>query len=191
MKNGVHVPVVHARTWHEVGKKAEKLIEEHYPKLQHIPGPFPILKFIEFRLRKTFGFEYAVKELPDGLEAMTDLRKKIMIFSEETWVSIRAGAPRARFTAAHEVGHVSLHVKDLGPQILENRGVLTLKRGAIPPYRDPECQANAFAAALLIPTYHMKKLLQDEKGPQEVCEIFNVSLEAACYRIGNIEKYLK
>jgi len=191
MKNRVHVPVVQARTWFAVGKKAEKLIDEQYPRLQRIPGPFPIEKFIEFRLRKTFGFEYAVKGLPDGLEAMTVLRKKIMIFSEETWEGLRAGTPRARFTAAHEVGHVSLHVKDLGPQILENRGVLTLKRGNIPPYRDPECQANAFAAALLMPTYHMEKLLKERKGPQEVCEIFNVSLEAACYRIGNIEKYLK
>jgi len=82
------------------------------------------------------------------------------------------GNGRDRFTACHEMGHYFLHRSTL------NRAPAVKQ---IPIYRDPEWQANAFAAAVLMPRQHFR---HDYGGSiRAVAAEFGVSLEAAKLRV--------
>jgi toxin-antitoxin system, toxin component family protein len=60
------------------------------------------------------------------------------------------GYGRDRLTMAHELGHLLLHRVEM----------ITLARedGDIPPYKDPEWQANAFVGELLAPYEYIKDM---------------------------------
>ena len=60
------------------------------------------------------------------------------------------GHGRDRLTMAHELGHLLLHRVE----------TITFARedGDIPPYKDPEWQANAFAGELLAPYEYIKDM---------------------------------
>lgn len=60
------------------------------------------------------------------------------------------GYGRDRLTMAHELGHLLLHRVE----------TITLARedGDIPPYKDPEWQANAFSGELLVPYEYIKDM---------------------------------
>lgn len=99
------------------------------------------------------------------------------------------GAKRRRFTIAHELGHFILHSK-YKPLFVDKQGVVM--------YRNSESstgelikerEANAFAAALLMP----KKLVEAEFSEAEDFEIvvglakkFNVSTQAMSFRLSNL-----
>ncbi|MEW6736626.1 MAG: hypothetical protein AB1489_35380 [Acidobacteriota bacterium] len=69
------VPKVPPLSCYEIGKIAEEFIGATYPSLLKEPSPFPIDRFFEGTLG-LFGFEYAVSNLPIGVEGATDLRTK-------------------------------------------------------------------------------------------------------------------
>jgi Zn-dependent peptidase ImmA (M78 family) len=138
----------------------------------------------------TLGFKYAIQELPEGIEAAMDPREKLVILSPATYDNLADGIPRARFTGAHEIAHVILHAKYLQHRIMDGGNLLRLNRGNIKPFRDPECQANAFAAALLMPTHHMVRMLDEGANVRSIAEIFQVSFESAGYRVDGLDKYL-
>lgn len=152
------VPVVPARSWAEIGRIAQLFVQRTYPALLREPGRFPVEDFIEYRMRREWGFNYEIQELPSGIEAAMDPQEKMVILSPGTYDDLTNEIPRARFTGAHEIAHVVLHAKYLQHRILDGGNVLRLKRGNIRPFEDPECQANAFAAALLMPTHHVARL---------------------------------
>lgn len=106
---------------------------------------------------------------------------------------------RRRFTVAHEIGHFVLHR-------LENNVFVDKKEFKVL-YRDDnsstgeikqEREANAFAAALLMPRERVIKELNkknfdlgDEKEDviQELAKIFKVSTQAMMYRISNLQLF--
>jgi len=191
MNSRRRVPVVPSRRWSEIGKISERFIEAVYPELLKTPTHFPLDYFLEFKMRKCLGFDYDVQDLPDHIEATTDPRERVVVLAEQTYDDLVSGVPRARFTVAHEIGHIILHAKFLQELIIAEKGVLKLQRGEIPAYRDPECQANALASSLLMPTIHVVKLIETGKSYKDMADIFNVSYEAAKNRINNIHLFLK
>ena len=118
-----------------------------------------------------------------------------LVLSGSTYDSLRRGQPRARYTVAHECGHVSLHAD----QIISMRGMSLVSQIAFHRDRkqhqaceDTEWQANAFASALLMPADGVLALRMRHGALDEyvVAETFDVSLESACYRLGTYEKSL-
>jgi hypothetical protein len=191
MNSGKKVPVVPARNWAEIGKISFRLIQSVYPELLEKPAPIPLDDFFEFRMRDVLGFDYELDILPVGIEAAMDPQEKLVILSPGTYEELIDGVARARFTVAHEIGHVILHAKFLRHRLLDGGNILKLHRGDIPAFRDPECQANAFAASFLMPTHHVDLMEKEGAGQQELVKTFNVSWESAEYRINNLWRYKK
>jgi hypothetical protein len=85
----------------------------------------------------------------------------VVILSEETYGGLEQDDPRARFSLCHELGHVRFHVPELMKLSRMPHTDTALLRGRVQPhaaYEDTEWQANAFAAALLMPAAALRDL---------------------------------
>jgi Zn-dependent peptidase ImmA (M78 family) len=89
-------------------------------------------------------------------EARYDPFEKVLYVRESTFCAANAThqysdseRQRARFTIAHEIGHVAL-----GHRHVRHRGMTTaLAEGMVRSIRNEEYEANKFAAAFLAPAY--------------------------------------
>lgn len=189
MSSGRKVPVVPARNWAEIGRESLTLIKSVYPEFLVKPVPIPVDDFLEFRMRQVLGFNFDVSELPNGIEAAMDPQEKLIILSPQSYEDLIDGIARARFTVAHEIGHVLLHARYLHHRLVDGGNILKLNRGEIPAFRDPECQANAFAASFLMPTHHVDNMIEDGADIRSLVETFDVSWESAEYRVNNLWRY--
>ena len=102
---------------------------------------------------------------------------------------LEKGYPRGGYFVAHELGHCLLHTDQLvrlakmpkAQQAALHRGGQEVEHEA---YQDTEWQANAFAAALLMPARGLLALEEcGELSPAAIAEHFHVSDEAATYRL--------
>lgn len=91
----------------------------------------------------------------EGIEAITVSQSGniYLIIPEQTYRDARIGRGRARFTIAHEIGHVVLHSAES----------IQLARKQIDYYKgdkhySPEWQADVFAAELLCPSSQLKNM---------------------------------
>jgi IrrE N-terminal-like domain len=133
---------------------------------------FPVVEFLEFGLPRVVpGMYYDVqsKLLLGGREGAVDPIKRAVYIREDVYDAAVRHERRARFTVAHEIGHALLHVGTL------NR---VLPRQSIPTFRQPEWQANRFAAALLMPRH----LVAQYESLPEISVTFGVSEHAASVR---------
>ncbi len=139
---------------------------------------FPVVPFVELGIQHLVdGIEFDVvdgAEMGPRLGAVNPLTGSFMI-REDVYDAAVAGQPRHRFTVAHEAGHAMMHIRTL------NR--LPSSGGKVPPFRDPEWQANRFAAALLMPR-HLVKICTSVR---EIMEKFGVSRECAEMRIRTLK----
>ena len=139
---------------------------------------FQVVPFVEMGLQHLVdGLEFDVvdtAEMGPRLGAVNPLTGDFMI-REDVYEAAVSGNPRHRFTVAHEAGHAMMHVRTL------NR--LPTSIGRVPPYRDPEWQANRFAAALLMPRH----LVKNCTSISEIMEHFGVSKECAEMRIRTLK----
>lgn len=114
---------------------------------------FPVIPIIELILPKVLeGFTFEIvdmDELPNEYAVTYPEENKILI-REDVYERAIEGIPRDRFTIAHEIGHLILHT--------DNRIALAREDAEvkIPPYKNPEWQANTFAAELLAPPHIIK-----------------------------------
>ena len=83
---------------------------------------------------------------------------------------------RARFTIAHEIGHILLKHNNLGHTIHTNIGI-------------EEYQANIFARCLLMPAIVLKEL--NYITPQDIANICDVSLQSAEYRSKRLKELIE
>ncbi|MDR7279808.1 ImmA/IrrE family metallo-endopeptidase [Catenuloplanes atrovinosus] len=102
---------------------------------------------------------------------------------------------RQRFTIAHEFGHLYLHHK---PLIVDHSILVISKRNDVSSMGtdQEEVEANAFAAAILMPRNLVRRELEkhiDESGPTDresviraMARTFNVSPQAMGYRLVNL-----
>lgn len=117
--------------------------------------PFPVVKFLETLLLAE-GWQFDImpdNEMPENY-AETIPDEKIFCIRESVYEDAIKGYHRHRFTVAHEIGHLLFH---------DNLTVsLARNKEPIPKYKDPEWQANTFAAELLVPFNKIPRMSVDE-----------------------------
>ncbi len=103
---------------------------------------------------------------------------------------------RQRFTIAHELGHYELHKQDNGFFIDKEFKMLFRDHNSSTGEHKKEQEANAFAAALLMPEkFVVKEIknhnldLSDEDSLKELAKLFNVSVPAMTYRVTNLNLF--
>ncbi|TRW50207.1 ImmA/IrrE family metallo-endopeptidase [Aliidiomarina halalkaliphila] len=85
---------------------------------------------------------------------------------------------RARFTQAHELGHVLLqHVDESTRMLRDDRFENS---------NPQETEANAFAAELLMPSKYMPALLRQASSVSSLADTLGVSITALSYRLRNL-----
>lgn len=116
------------------------------------------------------GYEFRVDDagVLGRAEAITDGYRPIITFGASAYSELAKDRPRARMTAAHELGHLLLHTGRTGFALLRERDSRL----------DPEKQADAFAAAFLMPATEFKAV----KSINDAMKKFGVSLDAALFR---------
>lgn len=127
--------------------------------------PVPVVQ-----MAKEMGIRVYVVPSPswDGQARATEEKAEI-------WIDSKIGPQRARFTIAHEIGHLLLH--DLGVRF---RDITTQRR-----LWDPrEAEANRFAADLLMPRWMLDVYASRfPRQPSRLAGIFDVSLAAMNIRL--------
>lgn len=116
-----------------------------------------------------YSFEVLEDELMDNAEALTEPDNMRIILSSSTYAALDDPTNpmyhRARFTAAHELGHLIYHEG----VALHRNGVKNHK-----PYEDSEWQADTFSAEFLAPIS-----LCQGKSVLEIQETFGISRSSA------------
>jgi len=116
---------------------------------------FPIIRFLEWVMPEIFqGFDLEIipkfsdeREaccFPDGNESNPE--GPVILLTEAVYEKACRNDGRARFTVAHEIGHVFLH-RGIPPSFSRSG----LKGVELKPFENSEWQANTFAADLLMP----------------------------------------
>lgn len=113
----------------------------------------------------------------DGAEGRTDWLEPVITLSASTYSKLRKSDPRARSTAAHELGHLLMHTR---------QHVFHYRTKSKDRCVDPEWQANTFAAALLMPRHAFLKM----KTVRQAMKAFGVSRGAALVRARNLNMQL-
>lgn len=126
--------------------------------------PLPSMDLFErlARLRtgakRNIAVDYTVADLRDGVEGESSYVKErnefLVTLSPATYSGLERDDPRARLTAAHEVGHIAQHWAELIRLSRIPHRADALQRGSyadLKPYEDAEWQATEFAGALLVP----------------------------------------
>lgn len=143
--------------------------------------------------------DYSCSTLPWGVEGETrhDVERDCILIclSEDTYDGLQVERPRARFSLYHEIGHGVMHVDELIRLARIPHPVFTaLMRASIPKhnaFEDTEWQANAFAAAILMPARGLARLekLHGPLQPSMIAEGYRVSLPAATRRLLVFQNY--
>lgn len=131
---------------------------------------FDIMLFLENTLPQIItGFTLSIgtKEEMGECHGLTFPGKNEIRLREDVYMGAIEGKGRDRLTAAHELGHLLIHSK-------ENVAFARTETKKIPPYMNPEWQADAFGGELLIP-YDLTQNLTVE----QITEYCGVSKRAA------------
>lgn len=113
--------------------------------------PVDIVKVFEYILTQIgVEFEVVPKHEMGAKHGETIPSENRIRIREDVYERACNGYGRDRLTMAHELGHLLLHRVE----------TITFARedGGIPPYKDPEWQANAFAGELLAPYEYIKDM---------------------------------
>jgi hypothetical protein len=137
--------------------------------------------------------ETGIERLGDGLEGLSrynpDNRCLEILFAPNTYDALERGTPRATYCLVHEFSHVLLHGDQLRQLAqLPQPSQIAFHRGSQqthPMYRDTEWQANALAAALLMPARGLSNLEQryGRLAEEMVTRQYCVSAKAAQIRV--------
>lgn len=105
-----------------------------------------IMKVLELdmpRLIDGFEFEVVSEEKLQNECGITIPAQRKIILNEWIYNAAHAGDGYARFSAAHELGHLLIHDQNA-------ISMCRLRKGGIKTYEDPEWQADAFAGEFLM-----------------------------------------
>lgn len=184
----VRVPVVSPRSTKQLEALAQELLLSCAPSCLEEPQATPMLRIFDQDMPRLFGFQPLVQEMAPGLEGITDIAEKTVALAVHVYDGLENNDGRSRFSAAHEVAHVVAH---RGEEILQkirlvSGGTIQLaRRSEIVAYLDPEWQANAFAAALLMPRNTVEMFAKTTNRcnlASAIADHFNVSFGAAAIR---------
>lgn len=167
-----------AMSWGQVDAAADSVRQSF--RLTDVPY-FPVVDIVEKLLANRFeeiSFEICTHKEMDGAEGLTCPRGKFIRIRGDVYDEACTGGVRARFTFAHELGHLLLHTDAEKPL------ARALSAERLKPFRSAEKQANRFASTLLMPAGHISPL----DSPEALMERFGVSRTAAGYRLDDLEK---
>src|SRR5258708_6415885 len=113
-------------------------------------------------------------DMPDD-EAAFDADRQILVIRESVFCAAnnQISDPRARWTIAHEIGHMALGHKRTRHRNVSGRTIDRTSR----PIRTDEAQAHRFAAAFLAP-YHLVQAPLNTPS-EDLATFFNISRSAA------------
>jgi Zn-dependent peptidase ImmA (M78 family) len=114
--------------------------------------------------------------LPEA-EAQYDPDRRVIYLRESTYSAAQRGDTRARWTIAHEVGHVALNHQQTRNRSNASRNIEKIAQTI----RRDEAQAHRFAAAFLAP-FHQANF-SPQTTAQQVATKFGISLSAAERRV--------
>ena len=175
-------PVVPGKRWSEIDHIAKKGVLTLFGDYQNLVQPQAMYYLFQNGTLEKLGFGYGIETLPVGEEGKYDPGSNEIVLSEETYFALEQGWGRAKFTLAHEIGHAVLHGRYLQKALAGRASTPQYKRSQIPAYADPECQANRFASAFLMPEPFFWHCMQKGMSVGELAECFGVSLTAAQIR---------
>lgn len=136
-------------------------------------------------VKKNFGFDSDIS----GLLALSNNKVVISVNSTED-------IKRQRFTIAHELGHFILHSKDQPLFVDKTPKVMYRNNASTTGEIVKEREANAFAAALLMPKDLISEaidncILGGDDIVERLASDFNVSEQAMSFRLSNLGYYLE
>ncbi|MFC4305819.1 ImmA/IrrE family metallo-endopeptidase [Cohnella boryungensis] len=134
---------------------------------------FPVMEFLEHILPQVDpDFIYHIMPIHEmgGHYGLAIPQDHTILLREDVYDGAVKGMPRHRFTVAHEIGHYFLHTPS---RVAFARGSAAKN---VPPYLNPEWQANTFAGELLAPPNVIKgmnifEIMSQCKVSRQVAEI--------------------
>lgn len=195
MVSNTHVPVYESKSHGFIELMTHMLLQITSPDTLEAKKPFPIQEFCELGdMRRITGVSLVIVDEiknSDGSEAAGEVVGDELILALDTYEKLEKGDPWARFTLAHELGHVILHrsISSLDPTKLNYKPY-----DLLPFQMNPEKQANYFAACLLMPTKAVAMTCRKARigsiddMARAISNTFNVSRSAAQRRIGCLER---
>lgn len=168
--------VVRPRSWDDIQRIADDLRAQF--GLTNEPY-FPVMEFVEGVLDNSLHcttFLVGEHEFMEGAEGLTDPGGKFIMLRQDVYQSACRKDGRARFTAAHELGHWIMHTNVPFARIKSDQHV-----GA---YRRTEPQANQFAAELLMP----RDFITWADDEETIMARHGVSHDAARIRLAYLRK---
>lgn len=182
------VPIVSPLSRKHIETIAVEVLRQFQPDCLKTPTPVDLEFLLEFVLPAN-GYYPDIVDLGPSIEGLTDPKSRTVCLSPDVYDDMGNGDGRARFTVAHEIGHVILHAHEIR-ETMVNRGKDGLaRRSDIKPYEDPEWQANAFAGSLLMPESAVREIVSrnTRKAVSAVANILRVSRAAADIRLRNLQ----
>jgi len=158
-------------------KKAKDLLLDVYQTMDNVEIPVNLDKIAEFLgLEAMVFYKESVKENWENISGALDrTNRTIYINGSERY-------ERQTFTLAHEIGHYLIH---------DNHRYDILYRDDLQKYpqnKDQrECEADAFAASLIMPKGFVKTLWNINSDISEIANVFGVSETTAMYRLKNLD----
>ena len=139
-------------------------------------------------LAKKLNIKLIAEDLDDdvsGFFVLTDNNLPVITYST------KGGDKRARFTIAHEIGHFLMHSKEQPIFIDKTPKILFRNSASSTGEIFKEKEANAFAAALLMPKDLIERVIINapddvEKAIKYLANEFGVSEQAMTFRLSNL-----
>lgn len=148
MKEEIPFPVL-PMSWTAIDNVVEKYLREEMPLVLSKPQVTDVEKLLECVMARThdLGVLYDADLAPD-IEAQLDPIRGVVHIGRATLLGLEKGLARARFTLAHEAGHVLLHMEFIRENHLK---LARMGPRRVESFARPEPQANQAAAAIVMP----------------------------------------
>ena len=156
---------------------------------------FPVL-CPRIDLAKKIGLDVIAYNLGD------DISGTLVIDNGKGFIGYNPSHPRRRqrFTIAHEIGHYQLHNSSKTNQLFVDKDFVMKYRSAnnyTPLEKKHEQEANAFAAALLMPKHFIDKEIRKKSNVdlheldliESLAKLFDVSVPAMTFRLTNLNTF--
>jgi Zn-dependent peptidase ImmA (M78 family) len=158
---------------HEATEAAERVLADHWD------GTIPV---DPARIARSMG----IKVIDAYLDADVDgaIRRDGKGKAARIYLNTENALTRKRFTCAHEIAHFVKHSQEGEFEFIDYRDSLA-STGEIPDER----YANAFAAALLMPARHVRRLRDEGLDDWTMAQRLGVSQPAMVNRLKNLDLY--